>query len=122
VSDLLTQRVIGCAIEVHRSIGPGLLEAVYQECLVAELSSNGLAVREQVFVPIHYKGRVLASRLRLDLLIENVLVVEVKTTTRNLKLSESQLLSYLRLTGFKIGLILNFNVPLMKHGIRRLRT
>lgn len=116
----LTERAIGCAIEVHRHLGPGLLESIYQRCLVAELLANDFQIRQQVTVPIVYKGQVLESALRLDLLLDNAVIIEVKSVARIAPVFEAQLLSYLRLTGFRVGLLINFNVPALRHGVRRI--
>jgi GxxExxY protein len=116
----ITKRVIGCAIEVHRHLGPGLLESVYQQCFSLELRLSGIAVQHQVAVPIIYKGQVLASALRLDLLVENAVIVEVKAVQKIEPVFEAQLLSYLRLAKLRVGLLVNFNVGVMHEGIRRI--
>lgn len=114
----LTDRVIGCAIEVHRTLGPGLLESVYEKALCFELQQRGLNFANQVSVPILYKGQNLGDH-RLDLLVENQLVVELKAVDRFDPVFQAQLLSYLRLTGKQLGLLINFNVPVLKDGIKR---
>lgn len=116
----LTERTIGCAIEVHRHLGPGLLESVYETCLAEELDSSGLEVKRQVHLPVKYKGRVLESALRLDLLVEDAVIVEVKSLEKIEPVHPAQLLSYLRLTGLRVGLLINFNVAVLKDGIRRI--
>jgi GxxExxY protein len=111
---------IGAAIEVHRQLGPGLLESVYRVCLAHELKKRDLRVEQEVSLPIRYDGLVLDAGLRLDLIIEEMLIVELKAVERILPIHEAQLLTYLRLTGYRLGLLLNFNVPVLKEGIRRI--
>ena len=118
--EALAHRIIGCAIEVHRSMGPGLLEAVYRECLLAELSDRGLSVESEVRVPIDYKGRRLASPLKLDVLVEHRFVIEVKAVDALHPIHEAQVITYLKLTGHQAGLLMNFNEILLKNGLRRL--
>jgi GxxExxY protein len=115
----LTERIIGAAIEVHRELGPGLLEAVYEECLCVELKSRGLAFQRQIQLPVQYKGARVDCGFRLDLLVEGRVVLELKAVEQVLAVHKSQLLTYLRLTGHKLGLLLNFNVPFMTSGIHR---
>ena len=115
----VSERVLGCAIEVHRELGPGLLESIYESALEREILDAGLLVRRQVALPVRYKGTPLGE-LRLDLLVEECLVVEVKSVERPDPVFEAQLLSYLRLSGCRIGLLLNFNSRLLKDGIRRM--
>ena len=116
----LTGEIIGAAIEVHRALGPGLLESAYEECLCHELALRGIVFRRQVPLPLAYKGIQLDCGYRLDLLVEDTVVVEVKAVQEVLPLHEAQLLTYLRLGGWKVGLLLNFNVPVLRRGIRRL--
>jgi GxxExxY protein len=118
----LSERVIGCAIEVHRHLGPGLLESAYEDCLCFELGAAGLAFRRQVELPVVYKGMPLAAAYRIDILIADRLVVEVKSVERILAVHEAQLLTYLRLGGHRAGLLLNFNHAVLKEGIRRVVT
>jgi len=115
----ITERIIGAAIEVHRSLGPGLLESAYEECLGHELALRGIAFERQRPLPVEYKGIKLECCYRLDLLVENAVVVEVKAVTDIEPVHEAQLLTYLRLGGWKTGLLINFNVPVLKNGIRR---
>ena len=116
----LSRHIVECAIEVHRTLGgPGLLESVYEEALVWELEHRGLSVRRQVSLPIPYKGRVLASPLRIDLLVGDILIVECKAVTQYSAIFEAQVLTYLRLTGLKLGLVINFSARLVKNGIHR---
>ncbi|MCC5824181.1 MAG: GxxExxY protein [Phycisphaerales bacterium] len=116
----LTHRIIGCAMKVHSAMGPGLLESVYEMCLADELTRNGLRVRRQVALDIEYGGRTLSSALRLDMIIEDALVLELKAVERILPVHEAQLLSYLRLSRTQVGLIINFHVTMLKNGIKRL--
>jgi GxxExxY protein len=117
--DPLTRRVIGCAIEVHRTLGPGLLESAYEACLVHELTTQGLRVASQVPLAVQYKSVRLDIGYRLDLVVEDCLVIEVKSVEKLLPVHEAQLLTYLRLSGHKVGLILNFNTKVLKDGIIR---
>ena len=118
--DRLSEQIIGACIEVHRSLGPGLLESAYEQCLCHELSLRALPFRRQVEVPIHYKGLSLDCCYRLDVLVDEQIVVELKVVDRLLPIHTAQLLTYLKLTNLQVGLLVNFNVPLLKHGIRRL--
>ena len=117
---LLTQRIISAAIEVHRYLGPGLLESTCENCLCHEFSVRGIAFDRQVPLPVVYKGLKLDCGYRLDFLVENWVVVELKAVTQLEKIHEAQLLTYLRLSGKKLGLLLNFNALLMKNGIKRI--
>ena len=119
--DPLTESVLGAAIEVHRILGPGLLESAYEECLCHELSVKGLTFNRQVALPISYKGIKLDCGYRMDLVVDERLIVEVKTVEKILPIHEAQLLTYLKLTGIRTGLITNFNVPVLKDGIRRMK-
>jgi GxxExxY protein len=116
----ITEAIIGAAIEVHRHLGPGLLESVYQACLAKELNIAGLAFEQQKQMPVEYKGLKLDCGYRLDFLVEGIVVVELKTVESLLPVHESQLLTYLKLSGCKTGLLLNFNVPVLKNGIKRM--
>ncbi len=118
-NDHWTKRNIGAAIEVHKELGPGLLESIYEECLAHVLIGQGILVQRQVEVPIVFRGRELAVKHRLDLMIESSVVVEMKSCERLLPVHEAQLLTYLRMTGCRIGLLLNFNVAFLKDGIVR---
>jgi GxxExxY protein len=115
----VSRQVIGLAIEVHRQLGPGLLESAYEECLCQELRDAGLPFARQMALPIVYKGRRLAFEYRMDIVVESVLVLEIKAVAALLPLHEAQLLTYLRLSGYHIGLLMNFNCPVLKDGIRR---
>ena len=117
----LTQGIIGAAIEVHRALGPGLLESAYEACLAWELEQSGLAVRRQVLLPVTYKEAVLIdAAYRIDLIVEERLVVELKTVEKVLPLHEAQLLTYLRLSGIKTGLLINFLSPTIRAGLKRM--
>lgn len=118
-TDDLTGQVIAAAIDVHRAIGPGMLESVYQACLSDELRQRAIAFEEEVALPITYRGRVLKERFRLDFVVESRLIVEIKSVERLLQVHHAQLLTYLRLGGFRRGLLINFNVPRLVLGVRR---
>ena len=115
----ITEQIIGAAIEVHQVLGPGLLESAYEECLCHELKLRGLSFERQRPLPVEYKGIELECGYRLDLLVENVIVVEIKAVSAIEPIHEAQLLTYLRIGGWRIGLLVNFNVPVLKNGIRR---
>ena len=117
--DSLSDKVVGCAIEVHREIGPGLLESAYEQCLAAELSRLQIPFQIQVDLPINYKGMPLNCGYRIDLLINNQLIVELKSIEQLLKIHEAQILTYMKLAKVNLGLLMNFNVPILKRGIRR---
>ena len=116
----LTERIIGCAIEVHKGIGPGLLESAYEECLCFELSQAGLAFERQVPLPVAYKGVNLDCGYRLDLIVEGQIILEIKAVDRIIPIHEAQLLSYLRMLDKRVGLILNFHSAVLKNGIKRI--
>ena len=116
----LSQRVIGLAMEVHRHLGPGLLESAYEQCLCYELQRADIAYQRQVSVPVSYKGVQLDCGYRMDVLVERELVREIKATEKLIPLHEAQLLSYLRLANMRVGLLMNFNSILLKDGIRRM--
>jgi GxxExxY protein len=112
--------VVDAAIKVHTSLGPGLLESVYEACLAHELGQRGLRVERQISLPVRYAGIVIEAGLRLDLLVEQCVVIEVKAVETLLPVHTAQLLTYLKLGGYPLGLLLNFNVPHLKQGIKRL--
>jgi GxxExxY protein len=116
----LTERVIGLAIEVHRELGPGLLESVYETCLAFELKHAGIPFRRQASIPVVYHGFRLHTGFRADLLISEELIVEIKAVERLVPEHEAQLLTYLRMSGCQVGLLLNFNALRLKDGLRRL--
>lgn len=115
----LATRIIGCAIEVHREMGPGLLESIYEQCLVQELLSDGIAVQQQVPLPVMYKGIQVKNDLRRDLWVDRKVIVEVKAVESLTDIHMAQLMTYLRITDNKLGLLINFNVKLLKQGIKR---
>ena len=115
----ITESIIGAAIEVHRTLGAGLLETVYEECLCYELASRGVSFNKQYAVPLAYKEVVLDAGFKLDLLVEDAVVVELKTVDKLLPIHEAQLLTYMKLVGSSVGLLINFNVPYLKQGIKR---
>jgi GxxExxY protein len=118
--DQLTERIIGAAIEVHRVTGPGLLESAYEECLCYELGRAGIEFERQVEMPVPYKGLKLDCGYRLDLLVEDSVIVELKAVEHLLPVHSAQLLTYLKLSGRKVGLLMNFNEPVLKDGLKRL--
>lgn len=116
----ISAKIIGAAIEVHRELGPGLLESVYEACLVHLLREQGLAVKTQQMVPIAFRGVDLGKILRLDVIVENKVIVELKAVSIVHEVEASKLLSYLRLSNKKLGLLINFHEPLLKNGIQRI--
>jgi GxxExxY protein len=116
--DALTEKIIGCAIEVHRQLGPGLLESTYESALCVELELAGLKFQRQLIYPISYKGRVIGEH-RVDLIVERAVILEIKSVDRHDPVFEAQLLTYLRITGLHRGLLINFNSRLLKDGIKR---
>ena len=118
--DAISGDIIGAAISVHRELGPGLLESAYEACLTHELCERGLGVERQKALPVVYKDNRIDCGYRIDLLVEDAVVVELKAVERILPLHEAQLLSYLRLSGCKLGLLLNFNCSVLRDGIRRM--
>ena len=117
--DPLTRRIIGCAVEVHQQLGPGLLEGTYEEALCLELHDQGLSFQRQTRVPIYYKGHLIGEH-RPDLVVEDRVVVEVKSVDRLIGVHQAQLLAYMRLLKMPVGLLLNFNGEVLRTGIRRL--
>ena len=118
--DFLSNRVISAAIKVHRELGPGLIESVYETCLAYELEKAGFMPERQVRLPIVYDGATLDAELRLDLWLERSLILEVKAVEIVLPVHHAQLMTYLKLTKNRLGLLINFNVPLLKNGIKRI--
>jgi GxxExxY protein len=116
----LTERIIGAAIEVHRALGPGLLESTYEECVAREMQLSELTFERQVPLPVAYKGIELDCGYRLDFLVEGAVVLELKSTDTLRPIHEAQVLTYLRLGGWTVGLLVNFNVPVLQKGIRRI--
>ncbi|WP_319525291.1 GxxExxY protein [uncultured Desulfosarcina sp.] len=115
----LSGKIIGAAIEVHQSLGPGLLESAYEECLCHELNLNGLSFKRQQHLPVSYKSVKLDCGYRLDIVVEESIILELKAVDRIEPIYKAQLLTYLKLANIKLGLLLNFNVPVMKDGIVR---
>lgn len=118
--DPRTAPIIGAAIEVHRHLGPGLLESAYEECLCHELHLRGLSFRRQVDLPVTYKGVHLACGYKIDVIVQEEVVLELKTVERLLPVHDAQLLTYLRLSGNHVGLLINFNTALLTRGIKRM--
>ncbi|MFH1147044.1 MAG: GxxExxY protein [Pseudomonadota bacterium] len=116
----LTSLVIGAAIEVHKALGPGLLESVYEQCLCRELELRKIPFEQQKVLPLEYKGLRLDCGYRMDILVDKTLIVELKACDDLQPIHEAQLLTYLKLTGLKIGLLINFNVSVLKNGIKRM--
>ena len=119
--DPLTAKVIGCAIEVHRFLGPGLLESTYEQCLARELGLHGVAFRLQVPLPVEYKGIRLDCGYRIDVLVEEQLILELKAVEETKGIHTAQLLTYMKLAAIHTGLLINFNVDLLKDGIKRFK-
>ena len=115
----LSRKIIGAAIEVHKALGPGLLESAYEECLCHEFGLKGLSNERQKPLPVIYKGRELDCGYRLDVVVENAIILELKACERIEPIHQAQLLTYLKLSGLKLGLLLNFNIAVMKDGIVR---
>jgi GxxExxY protein len=116
----ITENIIGSAIEVHRHLGPGLLESAYQIALAREMAMRGIFYEQEKSIPLEYKGVKLDCCYRLDFVVENCVIVEIKSIESLLPIHDAQLLTYLRLTGCKIGLLINFNVRVLKYGLKRL--
>lgn len=117
----LSYAIVGAALAVHKALGPGLLESAYEVCLAKELKANGIQFETQVPLTFMYRNEVVDASYRLDFLIENQIIVEIKSAEKLLPIHEAQLLSYLRLSGHDIGLLINFNVEILKNGIKRMR-
>jgi GxxExxY protein len=120
-SSTLTGKIIGAAIDIHRALGPGLLESPYEVCLVYELKLRKLKVESQKSIPLFYKDVILECGYRADLIVEDQVIVEIKSVSNLTAIHEAQLLSYLKLSGCKIGLLINFNVKYLKEGVRRMK-
>jgi GxxExxY protein len=117
--DKLSNQVIGCALEVHKTLGPGLLESTYEQCLGHELSSKGISFQLQKPLPVEYKGLLLECGYRIDVLIENQLIGELKSVNTLLPIHEAQILTYMKLSNSQTGLLINFNTVRLKNGIKR---
>lgn len=118
----ISYKIIGCAIEVHKHLGPGLLESVYESCLIDEIKNAGLSVKSQIYVPVYYKGKDLGGSLKLDLLVNDLIIVEEKAVEQMIPLFKAQLLSYLKLTGKPKGLLINFHCENIKEQLVSLVT
>jgi len=119
-ANALSREVIGAAIEVHKALGPGLLETAYEECLCQELKLRGISFERQVELPVTYKGAKLSVGYRMDIVVDKLLVLELKSVENLMPVHKAQLLTYLRLSKIWLGLLINFNVPVLKYGIKRL--
>ena len=117
----ITEKIIGCSIEVHRALGPGLLESAYEECLCYELSQSGLRFERQVPLPVAYKGVNLDCGYKMDLVVKNLVIIEIKAVEHLIPVHEAQLLSYLKLANKPLGLLMNFHVSALKNGLKRIR-
>ncbi len=118
--DAIAREIVDFAVAVHRTLGPGLLESVYEQCLAYELHSRSYRIDRQVALPVFYRDVCLEAGFRIDILVNDLVVIELKTVERLLPIHEAQLLTYLKLSGKRLGLLVNFNVPLIKEGIRRM--
>ncbi len=118
-SNQLAEHIIGSAIEVHRQLGPGLLESIYEKAMVIELANRGFKIQQQVLVPVFYKGTYLNQELKLDLLVEDLVIVELKAVDKLAPVHNAQLLTYLKLKKLWLGLLINFNEPIVSRGVRR---
>ena len=116
--DPLTRRIVACAIEVHKRLGPGLLERLYTEAMVIEMGLDGLKVEKNVRIPVEYRGRPIGEYI-IDLLVEDMVILELKSVERHDPIFEAQILSYMKLTGKRVGLLINFNSKMVKDGIKR---
>jgi len=115
----LSKIILDASIDVHREMGPGLLESIYELCLSDELNSRGLHIENQVSIPLLYKGKELSKDFRIDILVENTIILEIKSLESILPVHEAQIISYLKLTDKRLGFLINFNVALLKHGFKR---
>jgi GxxExxY protein len=118
--DEIARQIVDSALSVHKALGPGLLESVYEQCLAYELRSRSLRVASQIPLPVHYREVQIEIGFRIDMVVNDLVLIEVKAVERILAVHEAQLLTYLKLSGKHLGLLVNFNVPLIKDGIRRL--
>ena len=118
--NIITEKIIGASIEVHKALGPGLLESAYEECLCYELKNAGLRIERQTQLPVLYKEVTINCGYRLDIVVDSKVIVELKTVEKLMPIHEAQLLTYLKLTNIHVGLLINFNVPVLKDGIKRI--
>ena len=116
----ISGHVLDASIEVHRNLGPGLLESIYEICLLKELKSRGIEAKSQLLLPVYYKGELLEKQFTIDILVEDLVIVEIKTVERNIPINKAQLMTYLKLSGKHLGLLINFNVPLLVQGFERI--
>lgn len=117
---ILTGQIIAAAISVHKQLGPGLLESVYRDCLGVELKHLGIAYQKELEIPLRFRDTIVHNAFRMDLLVEDTIILEIKSVNALLPVHDAQLLTYLKLTGKQVGLLINFHVPVLKQGIRRL--
>lgn len=117
--ELIAKNVVDSAFQVHKEMGPGLLESIYKECLIYELGLRKIKTEEEVFLPLNYKDKRLSKTHRIDILVEDEIIIEVKSVETLHPVFDAQIISYLKLTGKKLGFLINFNVPLIKYGIPR---
>lgn len=115
----ISHKIIECCIEVHKELGPGLMESVYEICCMKEMSNAGLNVKRQVSIPVVFKGETLDKEFVIDILVNDLVIIELKSVENILPVHEAQLVTYLKLANKKLGLLINFNVPVLKNGIRR---
>ncbi len=118
--DCLTEKIIGAAIEVHKHLGPGLLESAYEECLCYELKAGNALFERQKVLPILYKGNMIDARYRVDIIVQGVIPIEIKAVQALHPVHDAQILTYMKIGGWEVGLLINFNVPLLKNGIKRI--
>jgi GxxExxY protein len=118
--DLVARSIVDAGLKVHKALGPGLLESAYERCLAYELSARGLSVRRQVALPITYEGQTLDAGYRVDLLVADAVIVEIKAVDALTRVHQAQILTYLKLSRLRLGLLMNFNVDLFKQGVRRI--
>ena len=116
----LTGKILQCAIEVHKALGPGLLESAYEKCLMKEFELSNISFKSQIELPLEYKGIRVDAGYRIDLIVERKVIIELKAVESLIPVHEAQLLTYLKLTGIRVGMLMNFNVPVLKDGIKRM--
>ncbi len=118
--EIVVRQIVDAGLKVHQAMGPGLLESVYETCLAWELTRRSVPVQKQVVLPVEYDGQMIEAGFRLDLLVDNKVIVEIKAAEKFLPIHEAQLLTYLRLSGCRLGLLMNFNTKLLRDGLRRI--
>jgi GxxExxY protein len=119
--EVVGKQIVHAAFTVHKTMGPGLLEKVYETCMIHELASMGIKVNQQQLIPLYYKGEMIQEKLRLDLIVADSIIVELKSVDQIHPVHEAQIISYLKLSNLQLGYLINFNVPLIKNGIKRYR-